>query len=458
MINSSAEGSLYELVCRGKKDTFFFKDSPKSMYVFDNFYEPEEETVYERRLKQPKTAVEFGRTLEFEVEPVGDIIQRFGFIIQLPTWLPITIQKIFGTSRIQDPTGVTYGYVNGIAYFLFEKIQLYQDAILIQEFSGDALWTAEGTEGTYASKRLLASLTGSHDGTAQAIGKNAYPGQLRLNLPFVGCQGGGPGFPIRAASLHTYTVKCKLRKLEQLIEASDRRPNPYPWGKPLTYRTSTAGPTTFQALQITEMSPLLITMETIQYYVSREVQDKLTTTPLEVPFYQTYENVFTLIPSDYTSGGLKKLRLDGCHPTSRILWIIRSLPDIQANLLWKLSPNTGGSYYTTASLVIAGQTRESPWDASVWRDVTSFAKEDIDSQIEINTMNWGLGYTGKERAVDGTINMTTADRPTLTLGLLVPTTVNTAANSYMTEVRVFTEGWTSFQTDGKGRAELLSFN
>jgi hypothetical protein len=206
------------------------------------------------------------------------------------------------------------------------------------------------------------------------------------------------------------------------------------------------------------MSPLLITMETIQYYVSREVQDKLTTTPLEVPFYQTYENVFTLIPSDYTSGGLKKLRLDGCHPTSRILWIIRSLPDIQANLLWKLSPNTGGSYYTTASLVIAGQTRESPWDASVWRDVTSFAKEDIDSQIEINTMNWGIGYTAKERAVDGTINMTTADRPTLTLGLLVLTTVNAAANSYMTEVRVFTEGWTSFQTDGKGRAELLSFN
>ena len=54
--------------------------------------------------------------------------------------------------------------------------------------------------------------------------------------------------------------------------------------------------------------------------------------------------------------------------------------------------------------------------------------------------------------------MSSADRPTLALGLLVPPTTNQGQNSYNTEIRIFTQGWTSFQTDGKGRAELLSFN
>ena len=74
-VNASTEGSLYELVCRVKKDTFFFNDSPKSVFVFDNAYQPEEQTLFERRIKQPKTAVDFGRTVEFDVEPVGDIIK-----------------------------------------------------------------------------------------------------------------------------------------------------------------------------------------------------------------------------------------------------------------------------------------------------------------------------------------------------------------------------------------------
>jgi hypothetical protein len=449
-VNASTEGSLYELVCRGKKDTFFFNDSPSSSFTFDNTYEPEEQTLFERRIKQPKTSVEFGRTVEFEVEPVGDIIKRFTFLIQLPTWLPTTIQQTFTTRVIQDPAGIRYGYVNGIAYFLFERIQLYQDSILIQEFSGDALWAINSTKGTHGSKRVLAQLTGLHDGTPGQIGKNAMPGQLRLDIPFVGCQEGGAGFPVRAASLHTYTVKCKLRKIEHLVEASDKREYPSPWGKSLqSISATTTQP--FTALQITDMSPLFITLETIQYYVSREIQDALSTKPTETLCYNIYENIFTLNPSDYTTGGLKKLRLDGCHPTSRILWFFRSQSDIQSNLLWKLYPGTGGSYYTAASLYIAGQLRESEWDSSTWRDITNFAKEAIDTRTEINTMNWSIDPT--HTSLNGTINMTTADRPTLTFNLLFP-----GGQSYQTEVRVFTQGWTAYKTDGKGRAELLSFN
>lgn len=140
---------------------------------------------------------------------------------------------------------------------------------------------------------------------------------------------------------------------------------------------------------------------------------------------------------------------------------------MQANLLWKLSPNKGGPYYNTASLVIAGKTRESEFDGSVWRDIVNFCKEDVDTFREVNTMNWGLGYYEKNRdkRIDGTINMTTADRPTLSLNLtlptgnqLPPTGAPLLQDSYKAELRIITEGWTSLKTSGNGRVELLSFN
>jgi hypothetical protein len=470
---ASAEGSLYELVCRGKKDTYFFGDFSKSKYIFDNTYGSELQTMFERRIKQPKTGVEFGRTIEFDVEAVGDVIKSFAFLIDLPSWFPTIIESKFGRSIIKDLSGVSYGYVKGIAYFLFESIQLYQDSILIQQFSGDSLLVTSSTQGTYAERHTLSVLSGMHDGSPKSIGKNAIPGQLRLTLPFAGCQAGGLGFPIRAMMSHTFTIKCKLRKLEHLVEASDQRNfsslTGYPWNRSdFTCITDSLGTqTNFTTLKNTDMKPLSIQLETVQTYVTKEMQTLMMTQPLEIPFYQTYENIYTLMPSDYTSSGVKNLRLDGCHPTPRILWIIRSESDMQANLLWKLSPSKGGPYYNTASLVIAGKTRESEFDSSLWRDIVNFCKEDIDTTGEVNTMNWGLGYynNSTDKRIDGTINMTTADRPTLSLNLtlpsgnqLPPTGVSTTQDSYKAEIRIITEGWTSLKTSGNGRVELLSFN
>jgi len=470
---ASAEGSLYELVCRGKKDAYFFGDSPKSKYIFDNTYGSELQTMFERRIKQPKTGVDFGRTIEFDVEAVGDVIQSFSFLINLPSWFPTPIEQKFGTSVIQDLSGVSYGYVNGISYFLFESIQLYQDSILLQQFSGDSLWATSSTQGIYAERHVVGILSGGHDGSSASIGKNAMPGQLRLYLPFAGCQPGGLGFPIRAMMSHTFTIKCKLRRLEHLIEASDQRNfsslTGYPWNRSdFKCITDTLGThTQFTTLKHTDMKPLSIQLETVQTYVTKEMQTLMMTQPLEIPFYQTYETVTTLLPNDYKSSGVKNIRFDGCHPTPRILWIIRSESDMQANLLWKLSPNKGGPYYNTASLVIAGKTRESEFDGSVWRDIVNFCKEDVDTFREVNTMNWGLGYYEKNRdkRIDGTINMTTADRPTLSLNLtlptgnqLPPTGAPLLQDSYKAELRIITEGWTSLKTSGNGRVELLSFN
>ena len=99
----------------------------------------------------------------------------------------------------------------------------------------------------------------------------------------------------------------------------------------------------------------------------------------------------------------------------------------------------------------------------VWRDVTNHAKEEIDTGIELSSMNWTLGAiaplrfptagsSGAEQPT-GAINMTTADRPTFYIdaanpGLSIP----------MTTLFVITEGWGVFETDGRGNADLMSQN
>jgi hypothetical protein len=128
------------------------------------------------------------------------------------------------------------------------------------------------------------------------------------------------------------------------------------------------------------------------------------------------------------------------------MWFFRKIDDIKANRLWKLTS------FSTLGLVVAGRTREANWQPSIWRDVTNFAKEGMDSQKEIYTMNWGIGYVSPKKLVrqaDGSLNFTTADRPTLYMALNA---------GVATELTVIIDSWGSFLTDGKGRAEVLSFN
>jgi hypothetical protein len=195
------------------------------------------------------------------------------------------------------------------------------------------------------------------------------------------------------------------------------------------------------------MSPLKIELETQYIFLTNESKDALRKTPLELPFLRTYENTYTQTSTEASSVGINR-RIDACHPSERILWFFRSVEDIQANRLWKVSLT-----FSRLGLTIAGRSREASWSPSVWRDVTNYAKEEIDSKREIYTMNWGIGCVSPQkyefRQADGSINFTTADRPTLYM---------TLAGGGPTELRVFVDGWGAFLTDGKGRAEVLSFN
>jgi len=149
------EGSLYELVARGNKDVYFIEDTKEAKNLFDNRYGPTPPHIHELRQMPPLNTPDFGRSCEFQIEMAGDAFIEPTLLIDLPSWLPSNIKGV-----VTDLSGNSYGYTNGIGYFLFEKIHFLQDNILIQEFSGDALWACSRTRGTLNSAFLEAKQTG----------------------------------------------------------------------------------------------------------------------------------------------------------------------------------------------------------------------------------------------------------------------------------------------------------
>ena len=120
------EGGLYEAVNRGNKDTFFFDDEPeKTINAFENRYDRIPPNIQELRRIPPLNGAEFGRSCEFEFDTAGDIFLRPTVLIDLPSWYPPTeagLNPSIGYTEVSS--GNAYGYMNGIGYFLFKKIQI----------------------------------------------------------------------------------------------------------------------------------------------------------------------------------------------------------------------------------------------------------------------------------------------------------------------------------------------
>jgi hypothetical protein len=406
---------------------------------------------------------DFGRSSEFQLEIAGDVIVSPTLVIDLPTWLPPIYADQNPTSVIQDAAGVTYGYTRGIAYFLFERIQILQDNILLQEFSGDALWMQTRARNTLNHGILDNQLTGIHSGSALQIGRNATPGRLRLQLPLVGTQSiEDGGFPMLKLPNQAYKVRIFLRKLEDLVEASDGREKPSPWDRTnFQIQTARNGPfSTFSTLTRNDIGTPQIQLETRHIYTSDTTREKLRETSLEIPFERIYENIFSQNPLEYASAApLITRRLDARHPCSRILIAFRSWQDMRANQLWKISSDiSGGEYYSQLKLLIAGRDRESLWTSLVWKDLENHAKEERDSGMNLATMNFGLGDKKgirgptPSRQPEGTINMTTADRPTLFMEL-----TDIVSGQKRSELRVVVETWAVFLADNN-RGTLLYAN
>jgi len=506
---SNGQGALFELVARGQKDTSFVRDIKESVFPYDASYQSSAHHLAERKTFVPINGTTWGNIFEVEIDPYGDIMTECEFEIELPTWIPRlplvkdgplyspqTVNGLYSITESNSKPPRSYGYVNYVAYFLFEKIQFYQDQFLIQEWSGDGLLAKQLSEGSYTSSFLeqtLGGLVEQIDFTTKlpldrGIQLRATPGRLKLKLPLPGlqCPGDG-GFPFVATPWQKYRIKATLRKLEDLVVCSDTTVSKqidafYPWNvSQFSYTDSNGNLNTFSPLPLAEIGNPTILLATVQHYVPPRVQEELRSMPIQIPFRRQFENNFTFGELDYISldkGGTAAVvrRLDGRHPTERIFWFFRGQNALDRNQLdnfrndyFDFNPPTvtqpyteyPGSFFYRMKLVIAGRDRESLYEPFLWQDISELVKDEKASGLEIGEMRWSTGENfgtiyPAPRQPEGTVNFTTADRPTLHLEL-----ANIRFNVWLaqrrSEFRVFTEGWDVYDIrEGRGRLLFAS--
>ena len=458
--NTSSEGSLYELVARGQKDAFFVNLDKSALVPFSYGMDTWPGTLNETRQTQPLNMVDFGRTVEWEFDTFGDIMTSVALVIDLPTWLPPTISPLNTTTLIQDANSTTYGYCQGIGAFLFESIQFYQDQVALQEFSGDFLYTWMHLQGTLNQEALALKQIGAHSGTALEIQRNATPNRLYLRLPIIGCAHPDEGgFPLVAVPGQKFRLRCKLRRLEDLVESSSSAIKPTPWSRTdLRSINSSSTVTSFIPISREKIGKPLITLETTQTYVRPELQNELKKKALEIPFMRPFENKLSLDPNDYVSvgnGGSSYItkRIDGRHPAEGILIFFQSEYDVERNRLWSITnPIDRKAYYNSMKLIVAGKDRETEWTSDVWQNLSPFTKCEKMPGIMVSWLSFAYGPTFGYRAPvrrqpSGTLNFSLADKPTLWMD--IRDTLPASTLQKKTYIRAITIGWGLYIIDQK---------
>jgi hypothetical protein len=144
-------------------------------------------------------------------------------------------------------------------------------------------------------------------------------------------------------------------------------------------------------------------------------------------------------------------RIDAQHPASRILWFFRTQNDLRTGRRWRLVPSATTEYYTGQSLIIAGRDRETFFSPFIWNALTHHAKEERDPGAGIGEMSWDLGdILGRrpnfERQPEGSVNFTTADRPTLYTGLAIAPD-DTLLGAPSTEMTTIVDTWSLYMIE-----------
>jgi len=457
-----SEGALYETIARGNKDTYFLSKNACGTTInpFETRYLRTPGTVSELRRTTPLNGPDFGRACEFEFDVAGDIFIEPTLLIDLPSWLPPADALLNETSgySIATPAGRQYGYTRGIAYFLFSKIQIFQDKILLQEFSGDTLWASRLSRGSLNSAYLDQKLSGMGDPSVPLY-RNATPGRLRLQLPMIG---GAQGLPSIGMRRQTFRLRLVLRSLEDCVECTDDTVlRPAPWTEPVfTVTDPNATTTSVKPIARELIAKPLLQLESRHIYADPESRGALESKNHEIPYSLLYENTFTFGGLDFTTSTALAPSftrpIDARHPASRAFWFLRTRDDLGRNRRWATS-GPGGPYYQSISLIIASRDREIKFPPLIWNTLTLQAKEDKDPGFSIGEMNWDIGsYTGlpskRERVPEGSVNFSTADRPVIYIEVLPPVAPQLFTTGVL-EMLFVVESW-SLYTIEEGRGAL----
>jgi hypothetical protein len=464
-------GGLLELVARGKKDLFFTNNPTVSYY--HSVYTTASATTKELYQLMPRNTPEWGAWVDFDLEQKGDLASKFYLRIQLPTWLPPAVAAANPTSLVTYGGGsVTYGYCQNVGYQMIEKVQVFNDTMLVEELYGEYLdWRLRGS---YESGTVLtaAAQIGYHDNSPLALGRAASPGLLRVPLPLLGWQKlNDPGFPLCVCKKQRFRIRIWLRKLEELVVCSDGRLSPKPWGGvPLTVQTVKNGPldTTQQTLPYTSLKVLTLSLETEQRYIPPDVRLFLQSRTLRIPFRHIQfhtsaleHNSVVAASPPFNSSVTLPFPLEFIGPSDRFLLGFRTNAATRAGQRTTLT-----QMITSARLNIANIDRIKPWNPAVFREVSAYHKQarmplsaygstvagTADVPMEVYTLSFG-GYDYGSPA--GTVSFTRAVLPVLYF-IVAPAAVDPRLPSDRGGFSLlYCESWNVFQFANGGGKQMF---
>jgi hypothetical protein len=424
---TSRSGGLLELVARGKKDVFFTANPLTSF--FQSVYVRAAPFTKEIYVQPPRNAPEWGKTVDFDIEHRGDLVKHFYLRISLPTWLPPEAAAANPTGLVTDPSGVTYGWCNNIGFQMLDKIQVFQDQILIHESYGEYLeWRLRQSYG-YTTTYLVAGEVGSRPETPLGIARSATNLELRVPFPVFGWQYlSDPGLPLCALRKQRFRIRVHLRNYSELVVASDGRLAPQPWGgKPLSVQATQDGliNTSLKTLPEPVMKGLQMNLEQTVVYVPKDVQIWFNSQTFRFPFQTVQYAKYTIEDNTMTAAAQNPaaiyqipLNIDFIGSVDRLLLGFRSAASTEAGQRTMLRAPNGVPFIRTVRLNIANIDRVKKWALPVVREVTAYWKSQrmaldlVNAEVpqEIYTLTFG----GFDAAVPaGTLNFTRASLPVL---------------------------------------------
>jgi hypothetical protein len=455
----SSGGGLLDLVARGKKDTFFTQN-PKISFIH-SVYQRSPAFTQEIRITQPKNNAEWNRWVDFEIEQVGDLVRAPVLLVDLPSWLPVSQEASNPTAYITDKNGVEYGYTQDVGSALIEKVQVFNDQIMLHEFWGQWL---EWRTAMQKNAQVYGLLAGRHSNRTGQVSKAATPGRLRIHLPIIGCQTpDDQGFPTIAVSNQRFRIRVHLRRIEEIIEASDSRISPQPWNQTFIIKTSpTDAGTEFQTKLRSQIGGPIIALETTQIYLPRDVQDYIKKTSLYLPYTQVQLSQFTIQDTRWdpvvTNGVTVSvpLQLDFIGSIQRITVGVQTEASILAGQRYQMNPPTGGAerFLQSLRLNVGTQDRLNTFSSDIWSTVSNYYKNQLEPRdpaggaFNIYTLALGSAETTKPL---GTFNMSRTQNGILYINLAAIAT-DPRLNSRQSTVYVFGEAWNIFEIkDGRGK-------
>jgi hypothetical protein len=344
---------------------------------------------------------------------------------------------------------------------MIDKVQVYAGQYLLQEFWGQWL-------GWRAAMDKKAAVFGSVIGNSPSLCKRATPGQIRVYLPILGNQTeGDKGFPHLALSGQNFTIRVFLKRIEEVIEASDGRFNPSPWQKTLfQVSKSNEKPTEFQTLPRSLIKGPTIILETTQVYLPRDAQELIKKTLIEVPFVQTQRIAYTIEDSKWnpfiasnTSMQIP-VTLDFVGATSRLMVAVQSDAALRSGQLYNVSPPPGDStqFLQTLRLNTGSIDRLNEFDVTLWRDISNYYKnnrapsDQSGKPLNVYTMTFG-GENDSNQPM-GTFNLSRSKTQVL-YATLAPISIEPRSNSRKAYIIIFAEAWNLYEIkDGKGRLKF----